>query len=208
MALFTIQRSYKQHQRYKFCSQKSSLTDIHKHTHRERETHSLPFCENANKANDWLIISPTCIYHYLVWSSLSISPSTLMPYPSFLILSKIFSLIFNSCQVHETLKPYQTLIIKNWLLQRAVQLKNVTVIIPEKVAQETNFTHINWVTREKATKKLKNCQLPQTIKSRVQRQWLVKGSKRKGKPLSRPVSQRAVSIRVSTEWPAGKMVLW
>lgn len=123
MALFTIQRSYKQHQRYKFCSQKSSLTDIHKHTHRERETHSLPFCENANKANDWLIISPTCTYHYLVWSSLSISPSTLTLHPSFHTYSPFLSSKLHSFQLHETMRSYQLLIINIWLLQGAAQLK-------------------------------------------------------------------------------------
>lgn len=122
MALFTIQRSYNSISVINSVAKKA-LKQTCINTHTEKHTH-FPFVKNANKANDWLIISPTCIYHYLVWSSLSISPSTLMPHPSFhLTLSQIFSLIFNSCQLHETLKPYQILIINLWLLQGAVQLK-------------------------------------------------------------------------------------
>ncbi len=120
MALFTIQKSYNSIRVINSVA-KNALQQTCINTHKEKHTH-FPFVKNANKAN-WLIISPTCIYHYLVWSSLSISPSTLMPHPSFRTLSQIFSFIFSYCQLHETLKPRQILIINHWLLQRAVQLK-------------------------------------------------------------------------------------
>lgn len=117
----------KQHQRYKLCSKnkKESLkqTCINTHTYSltHRNTH-FPFVKNANKVNDWLIISPTCLYHYHVWSSLSISPQHSHFILHFSLFHSSFHQYFIPANCMKQWGLSQILIINIWLLQGAVQL--------------------------------------------------------------------------------------
>lgn len=157
-------------------------------THTHRNTH-FPFVKNANKANDWLIISPTCIHHYHVWSSLSISPQHSHFILHFSLFHHCFYQYFIPANYMKQRGLFQIPIINIWLLQGAVQRLKKWIVCNNPRESYTGNHFLTCVTRVKATKKLKNCRLPQTNKSEVQPQWLVKGSKKEGKPLLRPVRE-------------------